>query len=149
MDNNRLVITKHFPNVAPGKVYAAWTDPAIIAQWYGPEGFSNTIHEMDVRPGGKYRLTMTSPDGGKSPLRGSFRELKKPEKIVFTWQWEGDGTPDNMGSQETVVTVIIRAAGKGSEMTMTHEGFATAEQAANHNMGWTSSFSKIEKVLAA
>jgi len=144
MGDVELIITKVF-NASPEEVFAAWTDPVQLAQWYGPEGFTNTIHEFDLREGGTYRLTMHGPKGEDHPLRGTFRAIEKPKRLVMTWQWEGEG---GMGGGETVVTVELRAIGQKTEMTMTHAGFADEKEKTMHNQGWSSSFNKLEKVLA-
>ena len=65
-------------------VWKAWTDPNHVAQWWGPMGFTNTIHEMDVRPGGVWRLIMHGPDGRDYQNKFVFREIVKPERIVYS-----------------------------------------------------------------
>jgi uncharacterized protein YndB with AHSA1/START domain len=69
-------------------VFEAWTDPKQMARWWGPKGFTNPVCEMDVRPGGPYRIVMRSPEGAEYPLKGIFHEIVKPVKIVFTDNWE-------------------------------------------------------------
>ncbi|MBI3820447.1 MAG: SRPBCC domain-containing protein [Planctomycetes bacterium] len=64
-------------------VWRAWTDPEIVVHWWGPKGFTNTIHEMDVRPGGIWRLTMHGPDGVNYPNRIEYLEVIKPECLVY------------------------------------------------------------------
>jgi uncharacterized protein YndB with AHSA1/START domain len=65
-------------------VWDAWTDPKQVAQWWGPRGFTTTIHEMDVRPGGLWRQTMHGPDGANYPGTSVFAEVIKHERIVFS-----------------------------------------------------------------
>jgi uncharacterized protein YndB with AHSA1/START domain len=65
-------------------VWDAWTDPKQVVQWWGPRGFTTTIHEMDVRPGGAWRQTMHGPDGANYPGKSVFSEVVKPERIVLT-----------------------------------------------------------------
>ena len=148
MKNHVLSITRTFKNVPPERVYMAWTDPDLVAQWYGPEGFTNTIHEMSVNVGGSYRITMQSPDGNKHSLRGRFIELNPPKKIVLTWQWENPETSGNVGTQETRVTVTFKKNGTGTEMRMVHDKFANDEQVSNHSMGWSSSFNKLDRTVS-
>src|ERR1700679_2138395 len=64
-------------------VWNAWVDPQQVAKWWGPKGFSTTIHEMDVKPGGIWRLTMHGPNGTDFPNESYFVEVIKHEKIVF------------------------------------------------------------------
>ncbi len=148
MHKGELVIKRTFRSVPAQRVFDAWTDPATIAQWYGPEGMRIEIHEMDVRAGGSYRLTMHAADGGKFPLRGTYRELSQPGKVVFTWQWENAAEPDKPG-EETLVTVDIRAADADTMMTLTHSGFGSEEATGQHKLGWDSTMTKLERQLAA
>lgn len=64
-------------------VWRVWTDPKHIAQWWGPQGFTNTIREMDVRPGGAWRFTMHGPDGTDYPNEIVFTEVMKPERLAY------------------------------------------------------------------
>jgi uncharacterized protein YndB with AHSA1/START domain len=69
-------------------VFEAWTDPQHIAQWWGPNGFTNTIHSMDVQPGGEWDFIMHGPDGTNYKNRNVYREVVRPERLVYehvTW----------------------------------------------------------------
>jgi uncharacterized protein YndB with AHSA1/START domain len=78
-----LVIERIFD--APRQmVFDAWTDPETIGQWWGPRGFTTTVHEMDVRPGGVWRFTMHGPDGTDYPNRVVYDEVVAPERLVYT-----------------------------------------------------------------
>jgi uncharacterized protein YndB with AHSA1/START domain len=65
-------------------VWKAWTDPLRMAQWWGPRHFTNPVCELDVRPGGAYRIVMRGPDGGEHPLKGVYLEVVEPERLVMT-----------------------------------------------------------------
>ena len=77
-----IVSTRTF-DVPPDRVFDAFADPARLARWWGPSGFTSTIHELDLRPGGALRLTMHGPDGADYPSESVFLEVVKPERIVF------------------------------------------------------------------
>lgn len=140
-----LIIKKVF-NIKPEELFGAWTDPKQVAEWYGPEGFKKSdIQTFDLREGGSYALTMNSPDGAEHKLRGTFKTIEKPTKFVFTWQWEN--ADDAMGGEETLVTIEFKPLGEGTEMTFTHTGFTTEKSKNSHDMGWTSSFNKLEQIL--
>jgi uncharacterized protein YndB with AHSA1/START domain len=64
-------------------VWKAWTERKHMAQWWGPKVFTNPICEMDVRPGGAYRIVMRSPDGVDYPLKGVYREVVRPALLVM------------------------------------------------------------------
>jgi uncharacterized protein YndB with AHSA1/START domain len=65
-------------------VWEVWTDPNHVAKWWGPNGFTTTIHDMDVRPGGKWHHTMHGPDGKDYPNKCIFKEVIKLERIIFS-----------------------------------------------------------------
>jgi uncharacterized protein YndB with AHSA1/START domain len=93
--NREIVITRVFD--APRElVWDAWTDPAQVVKWWGPRGFTTTVHEMDVKPGGVWRLTMRGPDGAEYPNKSIFIEVTKPERIVFS---HGGGRKGEPGAQ--------------------------------------------------
>jgi len=94
-------------------VWKAWTDPKQIVQWWGPNGFTTTTYEMDVRPGGIWRLVMHGPDGRDYPNRITFLEVVEPERLVFRHGGGDDVEPVN---HETTVT--FEALGKKTKLTM-------------------------------
>jgi uncharacterized protein YndB with AHSA1/START domain len=65
------------------QLFEAFSDPAQLAKWWGPAGFSNTIHEFDFRPGGAWRLTMHGPNGADFENESQIVEFEKPKRIVF------------------------------------------------------------------
>ncbi|MBA2247950.1 MAG: SRPBCC domain-containing protein, partial [Chloroflexia bacterium] len=65
-------------------VFTAWTDPAHLAQWWGPHGFTNPVCEVDLRPGGAWRIDMQGPDGTIYPNKGVYQEIVPPERLVFS-----------------------------------------------------------------
>ena len=92
------------------RVYAAWTDPAQLKQWFGPEKVQTRDLIADARVGGKFRWDLTNPEGEKMTCHGEYRELQPDKKIVFTWQWDDDETWENHTS---VVTVELDDATAG------------------------------------
>jgi uncharacterized protein YndB with AHSA1/START domain len=126
------------------KIYAAWTDPARLVQWFGP---SQTIEgsvraEMDVRVGGRFCASFKTDDGEYHEVRGVYREVVPNEKLVFTWAWYT--TPE----RESLVTVFIRSEGEGAMLTLTHEQFFDEAARDGHKRGWTGTLDKLERYLA-
>ena len=80
---DREITTTRLLNAHREKVWEAWTDPHHIVKWWGPNGFTNTIQEMDVRPGGKWTFIMHGPDGTDYPNKVLFIEVVKPERLVY------------------------------------------------------------------
>ena len=77
---DREIVTTGVVDAPRARVFEAWTDPTHVAQWWGPDGFTNTIQEMDVRPGGVWRLVMHGPDGVDYKNKSIFDEIVKPER---------------------------------------------------------------------
>lgn len=116
-----LVFTRVF-DAPPELVFEAWTNPKHVAQWWGPRGFTNTIHEMDVRPGGVWRLVMHGPDGVDYHNKIVFLEVVKPERLVYKHQAEPGYEPVDFE-----VTVTFAKRGNKTELTM-RMVFPSAEQ---------------------
>jgi uncharacterized protein YndB with AHSA1/START domain len=129
-------------------VWKAWTDPAMMAQWFGPRGFTNPVCELDVRVGGSLRIVMRGPDGNDYPMKGVFREVLKPERLVFTTV-----AIDNDGNHllEGETTVIF--AEKNGKTTLTLKTHATGlvpvapKMLAGMEAGWTQSIDKLEELV--
>jgi uncharacterized protein YndB with AHSA1/START domain len=103
---------------------------------------------MDVRVGGKFRIQMKKPDGEYFTAAGEFREVKVPERLVYTWDWEKDGSGTEFGELEgkpTLITVEFIKRGQQTEFVLTHTRFATVERRDNHANGW----SKIAECFAS
>lgn len=134
-----LTIKRRF-NVAPAKVFAAWTDPQKMMRWLGPAGAVGCEVENDLRVGGWYHIRMLMADDEHN-VGGVYREIVPDEKVVFTWAWKS--TPE----RESLVSVSIKADGDGALMTLHHEQFADEVARDNHNKGWTGTLLKLETFL--
>ena len=119
--DREIVIARVF-DASRELVFKAWTDPEHVAQWWGPRGFTNTIKEMDVRPGGVWRLVMHGPDGVDYPNKIVFIEVVKPERLVYTHG--GDGEDEQAPFH---VTVTFEVQGSKTRVTM-RSLFATAAE---------------------
>jgi len=81
--SNRQIVTIRIFDAPREVIFAAWTNPELLAKWWGPKGFTNTFHEFDLRAGGKWKFMMHGPDGGNYPNESVFIEIKQPEKIIL------------------------------------------------------------------
>jgi len=116
-----IVLSRVFD--APRKmVWEAWTDPKQVAQWWGPNGFSTTIEEMDVRPGGVWRLTMHGPDGTDYSCRIQYREIVPSARLAYRHGSDVDNDPNVF---EVVIT--FAAAGAGQTLLKTQSTFSSIE----------------------
>lgn len=97
------------------RVFAVYTDPALIPEWWGPRGGTTIVDKMDVRTGGDWRFIARDADGGETAFRGSYREVSAPDRIVQTFEWEGmpgyvcleTATFEDLGDQTKVVTTSL------------------------------------------
>ena len=108
----REMVLERVVNAPRNTVWKAWTEPAHIAQWWGPNGFTTTIYEMTVTVGGVWRFIMHGPDGTDYPNRIRYTEIVKPERLVFD-HGGADGGP-----REFQTTVIFVAEGERTRVTM-------------------------------
>jgi uncharacterized protein YndB with AHSA1/START domain len=126
------------------EVFRAWTDPERLKEWFGPGEFTIPEADLDVRPGGEYLIVMEAPDGNRLRLKGAYREIEPPERLVFTWSW---GLMWD-GAQDSLVTVEFHTAGDATEVVLTHGDFETAEELAPYGSGWESGLDKLGRVFA-
>ncbi len=82
--SDREIVVSRIVDAPRELVWEAWTDPGQIVKWWGPEGFTTTIEEMNVRPGGVWKHVMHGPDGVDYPNESIFTEVVKPERISFS-----------------------------------------------------------------
>jgi uncharacterized protein YndB with AHSA1/START domain len=81
--SDRELVAVRFLDAPRELVWKVWTEPRHIAHWWGPKGFTNTIHTMDVKPGGVWEFIMHGPDGINYPNKNTFEEVVKPERLVY------------------------------------------------------------------
>ena len=127
-------------DAAPERVFDAWLQTS-WGDWAGPPGVKGEVTLLEPRVGGRYRIIMHRPDGGALAVGGVYKEMVRPSRLVMSWKWEPEGA-------DTLITLTFKAAGKGTEIHMRHEGFASEEYRDNHNKGWVGTFDKLEAFLA-
>ncbi len=139
-----LVITRIF-DAPRNVVFQAWTEPGRAARWWGPQGFVTTYCDMDVRPGGAFRVCMRSPEGVDHWKQGVYREVVEPERLVFTFAWEdAEGKP----IRQTLVTVTFAEHGDKTALTLHQAVFETVALRDEHQRGWASTLQRFAEYLA-
>ena len=98
-------------------VWEVWTDPEHLAKWWGPDGFTNTISKMDMKPGGEWDLVMHGPDGTDYKNKTVFREIVKYKKIVY----------DHVSGPKFIATITFEQRGNKTFLHW-HMLFETKEQ---------------------
>ncbi len=143
MPTDSLVIKRHF-RAPPEKVFAAFTEKSLMQAWYGPENMTVPQCEVDPRVGGKYRVEMHGPAGSVHVVTGEFREIRPPERLVYTWGWlNGTGR-----GPETIVTLTFASRDGGTDLTLEQTGFLDGESRDRHEEGWRSSLDGLGAALA-
>ena len=131
-------------------VWQLWTEAEHFRNWYGPQGFTIPVAEMDVRVGGRRLICMASPDGQmKMWFTGEYREVSPTTRLVYTESMADEQgnilSPAAMGMppgtpETTEITVLLAALGEKTKMTMTHAGVPAGSPGA---MGWQQAFAKL------
>jgi uncharacterized protein YndB with AHSA1/START domain len=143
-DKVSLEITRII-HASRNRVYAAWTDPTQLREWFGPEDVQTEDLVVDARVGGKFRWDLTNSEGEKMTCRGEYRELQPNKKIVFTWQWQDD---EDWEDRESVVTVELSDRDGGTEVRLSHEQLPNAQSRDGHTRGWNSALDKLERYFS-
>jgi uncharacterized protein YndB with AHSA1/START domain len=125
-------------------VFRAWTTVEGMRAWWGPGEFTTPYAEIDLRPGGSYLLVMQPPEGEPLQLRGTYREVVPPTRLVYTWQWTV-GVPDR---RESVVTVDFEDLGNRTKVSLVHGKFDEQVHPGPYESGWESGLDKLAKYIA-
>jgi uncharacterized protein YndB with AHSA1/START domain len=154
-----LVIERVFD--APRKlVWRAWTEPEQMMKWWGPETFTSPVCEVDFRVGGKFLVSMRSPDfndGKDIWSTGVYKEIVPLERIVCTDSFADEHGNVVSGSDygmegvplEMLLTVTFDDLGGKTRLTLRHEGLPAGEHTEGANVGWNQSLDKLAALLAA
>ena len=130
-------------------VWKAWTDPKMMAQWFGPRGFTASVPQLDVRVGGALRIVMHGPDGNDYPMKGVFTEVRAPERLVFT-NIPIDKDGNHLLEGETIVTLTEQSGKTALTMRSHMVGLVpiAPQMLAGMKAGWTQSIDKLEALVA-
>ena len=127
----------------PDRVYRAFTTPAALAKWLPPHGFVGTVHEMDARVGGRYRMSFTNfTTGASHAFGGEYLELVPGERLRYTDAFEDPKLP---GRMETMVS--LRQVLGGVEVKIRQEGIPAAIPAEMCYLGWQESLELLAKLV--
>jgi uncharacterized protein YndB with AHSA1/START domain len=125
------------------QVFRAWTDRAELARWFAPSAeYTTVVPELELRVGGRYRVEMHHQSGNVHTVFGTYQEIKPPEKVVFTWRWDGDTS-----AEDSVVTIEFHDLGSSTEVTLTHERLPSTEERDKHAHGWNGCMDQLAGIL--
>lgn len=126
------------------RVFAACVDARELSEWWGPAGFTVPEVELDVREGGRYRITMQPPEGDAFHLRGEYREVDEPRRLAFTFVWEEPDPED----QETLVTLSFESKGGDTLLVVDQGPFKTEARYELHRDGWTDTLERLSQAVS-
>lgn len=156
MKNKQVIVNRVF-NHPIENVFNAFINPELMMQWFSPEGMTTPLVEVDLRVGGRYAITMRFTDEipfkgmeREVTVRGVYKVIDKPNKLVFTWKWDGQ-------EDETEVSLELDAISENqTALTLVHAGFdkevedyAEGVSPKDHKSGWTTGFNKLDLLLSS
>jgi uncharacterized protein YndB with AHSA1/START domain len=148
MQNTKKLTLTHIFNAPRILVFKAWTEPEQVSIWWGPDGFTNPVCELDPRPGGSIFIHMKGPDGRVYPMDGIFKEITEPEKLVFI-----SSALDEKGRKlfEVLNTVTFEEEGKKTRLTLLAEIIKSTTEAKPYldgmDQGWGQSIGRLDAFI--
>jgi uncharacterized protein YndB with AHSA1/START domain len=129
------------------RVFAAFTDPELIPQWWGPRETTTIVDQMNVEAGGSWRFVSRNSDGSETGFRGTYREVTPPERIVQTFEWEG------MPGHVSVETAVFEDLGERTKVTSTSVFHTTEERdgmlGSGMESGLNETYARLDELLAS
>ena len=130
----------------PETVFAFVTRAEHLAKWWGPEGMTLPQTQLDLTKPGPWMSVMMNAEGKRFKVTGEVVAVDPPKSVEITWAWHDEN--DRRGHESTV-RFEVRPDGKGGTLfSLIHSGLADEDAARNHEMGWTSSLRKLERLAA-
>jgi uncharacterized protein YndB with AHSA1/START domain len=137
-----LVVRKTIRST-PERLFSAWTEPERLQKWWGPEGVVCIDAQVDLRPGGRYRIGNQLPDKKVLWIVGEFELVEPPRRLTYTWLLEG------ISESTERVTVCFEARGESTEVIVTHERIPNRELRDQHQHGWQGCLNGLAEYLQA
>ena len=126
----------------PERLFAAWTQPERLKQWWGPEGVQCIDAVVDLRVGGRYRIGNRLPDGNVLWIIGEYRVVEPPQKLVYSWQIESESHAPE------IVTVRFEPREGGTEVVVIHESIPDVSTRNRHQYGWKGCLAGLAEFIA-
>ncbi len=142
-DQSVTLVVRRTINATADRLFAAWTEPAQIERWWGPQSVTCPGAEIDLRIGGRYRIANSFPDGKIVWIAGVFEQVEPPHKLVYSWRLEA--SPEAAER----VTVRFQARGDVTEVIVTHERIADPAVRDRHEHGWHGCLDGLAAYVAA
>ena len=121
------------------RVFALLTEPPELARWWGPRDFTIPDVHVELRVGGRYRITMRPPDGAEFHLSGEYLDVEVPRRLRYTFGWDEPHPDDRV----TIVDLTLDDLGEATVVSLVQGDFATPDRLALHEAGWGDSLAKL------
>jgi uncharacterized protein YndB with AHSA1/START domain len=145
MTNNNTVRLHRVLRSKPERIYRAFLDAGAMVKWLPPNGFTGTVHELDARVGGRYRMSFTNFSSGSShSFGGEYLELVPNERIRHTDKFDDPNLPGEM-----ITTVTLTQVSVGTEVNIVQEGIPAAIPAEACYLGWQESLTLLAQLVEA
>lgn len=143
MSSTHTIRLHRILGATPDRIYRAFLDPAAMAKWLPPHGFTGTVHQMDAQVGGRYRMSFTNHANQQShSFGGEYLELVPGEKLRYTAVFEDPNLP---GTMQTTVT--LRQVFCGVELQVVQEGIPAMIPPEACYMGWQQSLTLLAQLV--
>jgi uncharacterized protein YndB with AHSA1/START domain len=132
-----VIVARRTIRATPDRLFAAWTQPSQLTAWWGPAGATCTHAEVDLRPGGAYRLANQFPDGRVVWITGAFELIEPPHQLVYTWSVD-EGPAER---------VTVRFEARDDQMTdvvVVHDRIRGDDARRGHEAGWAGCLARLE-----
>lgn len=135
------LFTRRLVRAAPDKVFAAWTNPAAVRQWWGPPPYTCPEAEIDLRIDGGFRIANRHPDGELIWITGTFLDVLVPIRLSYTWQLS------THPPGASVVHVWFHPHDEGTQIELHHERFSSQSIRDEHADGWSGCLGRLAAFL--
>ena len=140
--NISVLEVKRIFAATPTDIFEAWMSREKWQAWIGPEGMFCEVPLLHPVVGGNFQIKMKITEDNIIPVIGTYREIEKPARIVFTW-----GRANDDISRHSLITVTLDSSAGKTALTLRHEGLDTQESRDAHGRGWNDTFNKLERFL--
>jgi uncharacterized protein YndB with AHSA1/START domain len=137
-----LVIERAYEAPATA-VFDAFTHEDVMRRWWHAQrDWTTSEASVDLRVGGTVRVVMREPDGKSHGGGGEYTVVDRPQRLAFTWTWDGD-------DRETLIEIAFTETGGSTTVTFTHSNLRDEATARDHEGGWNNCFDNLERTLVA
>jgi uncharacterized protein YndB with AHSA1/START domain len=121
-------------------LFALWIEPEQIVRWWAPDGYEAEVRDLEVRPGGRWRIVLRNSAGKEAAVSGLFRVVEPPQRLAFSWAWEeAHGTH----GRRTEVSVNFERVPGGTRLVLIQQGFDGENARDRHLAGWSASIERM------